>query len=759
MINHIFTILLHTIILNMRKINILLTALSFALMFVCFNAFPQESSTYKGMKVASKKVRFKLNANTSAETKAMIASRMNTKGFMQKASDETYMQTGLRSLDNLNAQFGTIDMKRVFRPGGKFEQKHIEAGLDLWYEATVSDDQLEQVLSAFQGLAEIDIAEPVYQMTLRDVEGSGDLPYVGTAGMEEDSISGPPNDPSYSVMYGLDIIDAEAAWSIETGSKNVVVAIEDQGVDYNHEDLAGHMWTNTGEVPDNGIDDDGNGFVDDYYGYNFGNNNGDIAIDYHGTHVGGTVAAETNNGVGVAGIAGGSGNNDGVRLMSLSVFGYGSQGGFAEAFVYAADMGAVISQNSWGGGSQSDALEDAIDYFIENAGGPNEAMDGGLVVFAAGNDYSSNPNLGYPASYYPTVAVASITSTRAKSSFSNYGTWVDISAPGSSILSTYPNNSYNSISGTSMACPHVSGVAALVVSLKEGNITAPDLRALLESTASDVDSYNPSYVGLLGSGIVNAYGALTGEVPPPPPPSYCGSFGGGGYEYIAGVSTGDMTNISGEAAYTDFTSIVANVATGSTITLTPGFVFGGPYEENWSVWIDFNQDLDFFDEGELVFTGSGNGVVSGTLAIPSSASDTTRMRIGMQYANLLSSPCGDYAYGETEDYTVILNSAEGASFASARRGTTNEAISNAAIGEEDILVYPNPAPGYFHVDIRGAGKAQVQVLSTSGAILKSVSLNKQKAVVDISDLAVGTYMISVKSADGLLDYTERLIKK
>jgi len=450
------------------------------------------------------RIKFKKTEDIQQKLEKLITA--NKSGRINKGS-ETYLRlSDFPELSAKNSEFGAVNMKRVFRPAGKYEARHQAWGLHLWYEIEISNAaDLERALNAYAGIADVALAEPRFEMSLN-------------------TLSGPPNDPQYATQANhYDLINALDAWGVETGSSDVVVAIEDQGVDYTHPDLQGHMWTNSGETPNNGIDDDNNGYVDDYYGYNFGNDNGNIAINYHGTHVGGTVSAETNNGVGVSGVAGGSGNDDGVRLMSLSVFGNNAQGGFDEAFIYAADNGAVISQNSWGGGSQSAALENAIDYFIANAGGSGQPLNGGLVVFAAGNSNSQTTG-AYPGRYAPVLAVASTTYSATKSSFSNYGTWVDISAPGSNILSTYPvsQGSYNSISGTSMACPHVSGVAALVASKawREGNpLTAAELRSRLESTANFDLLYNANsstYDGRLGSGMLDAFAALTGSTPPPP---------------------------------------------------------------------------------------------------------------------------------------------------------------------------------------------------------------------------------------------------
>ncbi|HET9252645.1 MAG TPA: S8 family peptidase, partial [Candidatus Eisenbacteria bacterium] len=275
-----------------------------------------------------------------------------------------------------------------------------------------------------------------------------------------------PNDPQFDLLWGLRNtgqtgglagadIDAVPAWDVQTGSRDVVVAVIDTGTDYDHPDLAGNIWTNTGEVPDNLIDDDGNGYVDDVHGYDFHNEDGDPMDDNgHGTHVSGTIGAVGNNGVGMTGVA-----RD-VRIMALKFLGGNGSGATSDAVAsveYAIQMGAHVMNSSWGGSNFSALLQLAI----ENA---NAA--GISFVAAAGNSGISLDSFRhYPASYpVPNViAVASTTHHDILSPFSNFGaTTVHLAAPGSSIWSTLPGSSYGHISGTSMATPHVAGAIALL---------------------------------------------------------------------------------------------------------------------------------------------------------------------------------------------------------------------------------------------------------------------------------------------------------
>ncbi|GHS90671.1 hypothetical protein FACS1894201_11900 [Bacteroidia bacterium] len=288
-----------------------------------------------------------------------------------------------------------------------------------------------------------------------------------------------PNDPRFASQWGLlnmtNFVDISmmSVWdNYTTGDSNVIVAIIDNTVDTSHPDLIPNLWINRGEIPNNGLDDDNNGYIDDVYGWDFRNESCRISVDEpglvtlddaaHGTHVAGIVAARTNNGTGVAGVAGGWGDRQGSRLMVFRC-GYLDLGeketyiteGY-RAMVYAADNGAAIAQCSWGGEGSSSAGTTAINYFNNHGGG--QVMRGGLVCAAAGNENSATKH--FPAANSKVLSVASLTTTGDRSSFSNYGTWVSVCAPGSSIMSTYPwaGSKYGNMSGTSMATPMVSGV-------------------------------------------------------------------------------------------------------------------------------------------------------------------------------------------------------------------------------------------------------------------------------------------------------------
>lgn len=299
-------------------------------------------------------------------------------------------------------------------------------------------------------------------------------------------VNATPNDPSFGSLWGLSAaqgIDAPRAWDLSTGSSSVIVAVIDTGIDYNHQDLANNMWTNPQEVAGNGIDDDSNGYIDDVYGVNTiagaaspGNQFDDHG---HGTHVGGTIGAEGNNGVGVVGVM------QQVKLMGLKFLasnGSGSTGDAIKAIDYLVamkergDVPVRVVNNSWGGGGYSAPLKAAIE----------RANDAGIIfVVAAGNSNSNtDANPSYPASYEVpnVVAVAAISSAQQKASFSNYGaTSVHIAAPGVGILSTTPGNSYQSLNGTSMAAPHVTGALGLLFAYAPSLTNAQAVQRLYEA--------------------------------------------------------------------------------------------------------------------------------------------------------------------------------------------------------------------------------------------------------------------------------------
>ena len=331
---------------------------------------------------------------------------------------------------------------------------------------------------------------------LRDVPGvQWAAPSVGYLGDPRELV---PDDPSYGSQYHHPLMRNDAAWDITLGDPSVVIAVTDDGVDLDHEDLEANIWTNSGEVAGDGADNDGNGYVDDVHGYDFVFDSGDANPDNgndHGTHCGGIAGARTDNGVGVAGTAGRS------TLMPVQFYATGeawTDAIIAEAFAYATDNGARIITTSYNinGWVGNPLVTAAFDYLY----------DQGVLHFnSAGNGAELNPAR---QAFEQTLLVISTDSADAKSSFSNYGTGCDICAPGSGVFATTLNDTYGTKSGTSMAAPNAAGVAALIWSANPG-WTRDQVAAQLVATGDSIDAQNPGLEGLLGGGRVNSFRALT----------------------------------------------------------------------------------------------------------------------------------------------------------------------------------------------------------------------------------------------------------
>lgn len=306
------------------------------------------------------------------------------------------------------------------------------------------------------------------------------------------------NDPKLSSQWAHEVVRSAQAWDVSRGNHSVIVAVIDSGVDYLHSDLAGNIWKNPDEVLD-GLDNDGNGLVDDIRGWNFAGNNSNVVADdrsYHGTHVAGTVGAVGNNGVGV------SGHAQSVQILPIKFLSSSGSGYTSDAIRgmdYAISKKARIISSSWGSRNYSQAMIDALERV---------RIAGAIFVAAAGNNGTSNDSTGFYPSGYPhsnIVAVASSGKTDVLSRFSNYGAkTVDLAAPGESITSTKNGNAYQTISGTSMATPLVSGVLATMVALRPDLSNVDLIQALLDT----VDKV-PSMSGkLVSGGRINSARAL-----------------------------------------------------------------------------------------------------------------------------------------------------------------------------------------------------------------------------------------------------------
>lgn len=501
-------------------------------------------------------------------------------------------RSGISRFDSFLDEVGGIGIERLF-PVTRFEERTRRAGLHRWYKvrfnSSISPKDIENKLKDINELSVVQFALP---LVINDNEKpvilrEGTMPQT-RANNNETPIS---NDTYIDMQWSLRNdgtllegakagadINVAGAWQRSTGDPHVIVAVLDEGVQAKHPDLAANMWVNEAELNGKpGVDDDGNGYVDDIHGMNFSSDVSEIPVGSHGTHVAGTIAAVRNNSMGVAGIAGGGDKGDGVRIMTCCISSASAGNPFAasEAAKYAADNGAVICQNSWGYSGYVDWLNDtsesisaereAFQYFIDYAGKDEEGnvtgpLDGGLVVFAAGNyGHINGKNPFWPAAYPDFISVANIAADYNPSYSTGHGNWVKLSAPGgdmtfmpddrgySGILSTCIGASdedyvFAFMSGTSMACPHVSGVAALAASYayQQGRIlTATELKNIILEATNPIDEYfngtkvdNGNFTGysfrldmadyknLMGVGLIDASKALDnvdiliGGVPP-----------------------------------------------------------------------------------------------------------------------------------------------------------------------------------------------------------------------------------------------------
>ena len=458
--------------------------------------------------------------NTSPSGKQFAPGRILIKF---KPQQNTYLKKSLQQSQAVQStlqKIGSVSQKAVFKDAyASSEQKRIaeEVGLDRWIAATVPVvTDIENLVLWLKKDPNVEIAEPDYIEKMDAV----------------------PNDPLYSQQQHLPQIKASQAWDIQKGDSTVVIAIIDTGVDWDHPDLASVIWTNTGEIPNNGIDDDGDGYIDDVRGWDFVNGvvggtgttdpdpNDDLDIpdnnpmDFvgHGTHCSGIAAAATNNATGIASIS------YGCKVMPLRIgfrtndgggSGYSSWMGLA--FQYAADKGASVASLSFGTSGQ--LIVDGALYAFKR---------GVVICNSAGN---GNSESGGVLGTLPWVlSVASVSDLDIKASYSTYGTWVNISAPGGDqnsnrpgILSTivnpsafYNNQLYVSFQGTSMACPLVAGLAGLVKS-RFPSMNAGDVVLQICATADNIDGLNPLYAGKLGYGRINAQNAVTSAAGPMKP--------------------------------------------------------------------------------------------------------------------------------------------------------------------------------------------------------------------------------------------------
>lgn len=606
-------------------------------------------------------------------------------------SGEMATRSGAPAVDEVLSLLGDCELERVFPCNSRTELTTREAGLHQWYVVRFDERyDVEQVALRMRSLGEVQQVD--LNRTIKRAYSGKATPLKADDMAKVTRAEGAQmNDPLFPMQWNIEnrgdmfregevvksVKDADVqcveAWKRTTGSPEVIVAVLDEGIFVEHPDLKANMWVNADEVAGSHEDNDQNGYAGDVNGYNFVHDTGKITWNDpwdsgHGSHVAGVIAGVNNNGLGIASIAGGDGSADtGVRVMACQIFSGNVSTGLLQvvrAMKYAADNGAVVLQCSWGYVSGSANIYDwgeagfatqeqwelgsplekaALEYFVHYAGSPAGAIDGGIAVFAGGNE--SAPAAGFPGAADFCVSVAATAADFTPAVYTNYGPGTTISAPGGDqdyyfdyvdeehnygeigcILSTLPYNvsesGYGYMEGTSMACPHVSAVVALAISHaveQRRHFKADELRELLHETTVDIDPY------FTGKKTYCRYVADIGPIQPMQMnlSDFVGQMGTGQVN-----ATALLAAMDGAGVEMRFPNITLEV--GETVALHPARYFMEGEKLTYTVSIaDTSIASTTMQEGKLLFKGEKSGATTATITASNGVSHSFAITVRM----------------------------------------------------------------------------------------------------------------------------------